>query len=254
MGKPSADPSDHTAVRHVRVHTVAHIPQALDRMGLRRGRPVVVIVGGASGMDTEDLEAIREVLERDVLPLLATYATVIVDGGTNSGIMAALGRAREASGLDVPLIGVAAEGTVAEPGTGGPGAATLEPRHTFAVLVPGDAWGDESPWLGHVADAVAQDHPSATVVVNGGEITYADAAASLSRGRPVIVLAGTGRTADAIAAARSGQPADPRAMQIAAPTLTKIVDYRKIAPALRAALDSTIRSGQQPTVSDIVGG
>jgi SLOG in TRPM, prokaryote len=241
VGKPSADPSDHTVARHVRVHTVAHIPQALDRMGLRRGRPVVVIVGGASGMDTEDLEAIREVLERDVLPLLAAHSTVIVDGGTNSGIMAALGQAREASGLDVPLIGVAAEGTVAAPGAGGPDAATLEPRHTFAVLVPGDAWGDESPWLGHVADAIAQDHPSATVVVNGGEITYADAAASLARGRPVIVLAGTGRTADAIAAARSGQPADPRAMQIAAPALTKVVDYRKITPALRAALDSTTR-------------
>jgi hypothetical protein len=162
-----------------------------------------------------------------------------VDGGTESGIMAVLGSAREACGLDVPLVGVAAEGTVAPPGIGGPAAPALEPRHPYAVLVPGDEWGDETPWLGHVADAIAEQLPSVTVVVNGGDVTYADAAASLARGRPVIVLAGTGRGADAIAAARSGEPADPRAVEIAAPALTRIVHLDDTAEALQAVLDST---------------
>ena len=81
-------------------------------------------------------------------------------------------------------------------------AAEPEPHHTHLVLVPGTSWGDESPWLTHVADALADGRGSVTVVINGGDITYADAAASIDRGRPVVVLAGTGRTADAIAGAR----------------------------------------------------
>ena len=195
-------------------------------------------------MQAEDLEAVREMFERAVLPMLASRDAVIVDGGTDSGIMAVLGRAREASGLDVPLVGVTAAGTVAAPGTGGPDAAALEPRHTHIVLVPGDAWGDETPWLGHVADAIAEKHASVTIVINGGEITYADAAASLARGRPLVVLAGTGRTADAIAAAaRSGEDPDPRAVKVAASALTKVVDLRDSAAALQAVLDSAIRPG-----------
>ncbi len=120
-----------------------------------------------------------------------------------------LGRARAAGGGGFPLVGVAATGTVRVPG-GGPvidDAAELERNHSHAVLVPGDARGDESPWLAAVAAAIAGGRPWLTVVVNGGEITYADAAGSVDRGRPLVVLAGSGRTADAIADARAGRDA-----------------------------------------------
>jgi hypothetical protein len=43
-----------------------------------------------------------------------------------------------------------------------------------------------------------------TVLMNGGQIAYRDVAASLGSGRPVVVLAGTGGTADAIVQARAG--------------------------------------------------
>ena len=42
--------------------------------------------------------------------------------------------------------------------------------------------------------------PSATVLVNGGEIARQDVAQSLAAGRPVVVVAGTGRLADELAA------------------------------------------------------
>jgi hypothetical protein len=90
-----------------------------------------------------------------------------------------------------------------------PGAAPLDPYHTQVILVPGDTWGDESPWLSRVAAAIASGWPSVTLVVNGGEITYGDIEHSLEAGRPVIVLAGTGRTADAIAAAAHGRDGGP---------------------------------------------
>jgi hypothetical protein len=201
----------------VRVDVVSDLPAALDTLGVGRGRPVLVLVGGADGMSQEYLSRTAEVLGRQVVPVLARLGAAVVDGGTDSGVMRAIGQARSAAGADFPLIGVAVEGTVS-------GAVEIEPGHSHVILVPGDSWGDESPWLADVAGAVAGPAPSATLVINGGKITYDDIACSLERHRSVVVLAGTGRAADAIAAAADGQGEDPRARQVAGSPLTRVVD------------------------------
>lgn len=227
--------------RNARVSLVQEIPAVLDALALRRGRPVLVLVGGAGGMDDDHLETVGLAFRDAVLPLLDQRGAAVVDGGTDSGVMRVIGRARAAEGGGFPLVGVAAEGTVVMPG-GGPAAqdaAELEPNHTHVVLVPGKTWGDESPWLADVADAIAQGRPSVTVVINGGEITYDDVFGSLARGRPVVVLAGTGRTADAIAAARAGRAADPRAAMIAASELTLVVPVED-ADGIRDAVDAAL--------------
>jgi SLOG in TRPM, prokaryote len=67
-------------------------------------------------------------------------------------------------------------------------------------------------------------------------------AASIDRGRPVVVLAGTGRTADVIADARAGRVADRRAAAIAASPLTWVVavdDASSLHEAVDALLGST---------------
>ncbi|MGY1670311.1 hypothetical protein [Geodermatophilus sp. SYSU D00710] len=195
-------------------------------MGITRGRPVLVLVGGAAGMDETGLRLVEEVFRSAVIPVLVSCRGAVVDGGTDAGIMRAIGRARSAGGGGFPLVGVAAEGTVAV-GNGdqpaGGDTAELEPHHTHVILVPGSSWGDESPWLAAVASAVAGEEASATLVVNGGEITYTDVEQSLAAGRPVLVLAGTGRAADAIAAAaEEDKTAGSRASRIAASPLTRI--------------------------------
>jgi len=64
---------------------------------------------------------------------------------------------------------VAAEGTVHIPGgAANPDAAELERHHTHFVLVPGNEWGDESPWLADVADTLAAGEPSVTIVASSG--------------------------------------------------------------------------------------
>jgi hypothetical protein len=163
------------------------------------GAPVLVSVGGAGSMDEAVLGTMEVVLAERVLPLLHELGAVVVDGGTDAGVMAAMGRARQA-GPDVPLVGVVARGTAHPPGTGsGPEAAEIDRHHSHQVLVPGDVWGEESPWIARVATAISAGRPSATLVSNGGEITFEDIAHSLQADRPVVVLAGTGRTADLIA-------------------------------------------------------
>jgi hypothetical protein len=224
------------------------VPAALDRLELRRGTPVLVLVGGAGGMDEDDIRALDIVLRQAVLPAVADRDATVVDGGTDSGVMRAIGQARSAAGAEFALVGVAAEGTVRMPGHGPPaieGAAVLEPNHTHVVLVPGRVWGAESPWIAHVADVIAAESPSVTVLVNGGEIAFDDVAGSLEQGRPVVVLAGTGRTADAITAAREASDPrevsdkDSRAARIAGSRLTTIVPVQDVG-SVRAAIISAL--------------
>lgn len=227
---------------HVSVRARAEIPGALRTLGIGVGRPVVISVGGAGGMAARDLDALATAFER-LVPVLDRWGAAVVDGGTDSGVMHAMGQAREAAGALFPLVGVAAEGTVVLPGrVPAPHAARLESRHSQVVLVPGDAWGDESPWIFCVASAIACGRPSLTLVSNGGEVTYDDIEHSLEVGWPVIVLAGTGRAADAVAAAAGqGYSGDRRAARIARSADTRIVpvgDTRSLMSAIESVLGS----------------
>lgn len=245
---------DTNGPRYARVDKRDQLPTALRALALRSGRPVLVSVGGASGMAPEQLDAVAVVVREHVVPALDQWEAAVVDGGTDVGVMRIMGQAHDAADARFPLIGVAAAGTVAIPDeaeltTGG---AELEPHHTHVLLVPGNTWGDESPWISEVATVVAGQHPSVTLVTNGGEITYEDVSHSLEANRPVLVLAGTGRTADAIAAAAAGAGDDRRAMQVAASPLVRIVrleDPSGVASALQAALGSgrsTADPGKSP--------
>jgi hypothetical protein len=49
-------------------------------------------------------------------------------------------------------------------------------------------------------------HRSVTVLINGGEIAWNDALHSIRDNRPVIVVAGSGRTSDHLASAARGAP------------------------------------------------
>lgn len=227
---------------HVQVSEVGQIPAALDGAGLRRSRPVVVLVGGAGGMADEDLATLADVLRTAVVPHVDQYDAVVVDGGTDSGVMRLIGRARHAAGARFPLVGVAAEGTVVVAGAAPPDfpdAAELEPHHSHVVLVPGTDWGAEAPWIADVAGVVAGSSPSVTVLVNGGKIAYDDVQRSLDSGRPVVVLAGSGRTADAIADAHAGRGGDARTVEIAASPLVSVAhidEGGEVAAAIGAAL------------------
>jgi TRPM family ion channel len=219
----SGTAGDRTGPRVARIARAADLPGALKALGIGRPRPVLVLVGGADGMTADQQAAVTEAIER-LAPALGRWGAAVVDGGTDSGVMQVMGQARAATGGSFPLIGVAAERTVTLPGTfPADGTARLEPHHTHVILVPGDTWGDESPWLSSVATALAGREPSLTLVVNGGQLTYDDIGHSLQAERPVVVLAGTGRTADAIAAAAGGQPGDPRAAQVAVSPEARIV-------------------------------
>lgn len=233
--------SDH--VTSIRVSTPDDLPQLLEAAGLTRG-PVLVLVGGAGGLEATDEAQLTSLIRDHVLPLVVHAGASVVDGGTDSGVMRAMGNARAEAGAQFELVGVAAVGTVPAPGDVPEHAARtrVEPQHTHIALVPGDTWGDESSWLSKIASVLSTGHASVTLLLNGGEIAYTDVHHSLAAGRPVVVVAGTGRTADAIAAAADGSPGEPRAARIAASPLVRVVPLdrpRLVSAALAEVLAAT---------------
>lgn len=232
------DWGDGHAARVVRPSRFADLAPAVAGLGLPGRRPVLVVVGGAAGLDEADKERLFTLFGQALLPAVASRQAVVVDGGTDSGVMQLLGRARAAAGARFPLVGVAAEKKVILPGDNAePGdRAPLEPNHSHFLLVPGSSWGDESPWLSRVATEIAGSAPSATILINGGEIAFQDVANSLAAHRPVVVIAGTGRTADRIAAAVHDRDADEQAAQMAGSPLVTVVPWAENPAAVRAAL------------------
>lgn len=178
----------------------------LRNTGLPTGVPVVVLVGGASGLSPIHTVVCEELFAAALIPVVEQAGAVLIDGGTDVGIMRLAGRARHQAAARFPHIGVVAQGTVHWPGHPTPreDAADLEPHHTYITAIPGDQWGDEAPWLSTIASALADSAPSVTVLANGGTIAYDDVHESLTAARPILVLSGTGRTADDITAARCG--------------------------------------------------
>ncbi|MFD8098390.1 hypothetical protein ACFV24_02540 [Nocardia fluminea] len=225
----------------VDVTSLDTIDETLTQAGLPVGRPVVVVVGGAGGLATDPNGTLARLLRQHIVPLVQRLDATVVDGGTDAGVMRIMGDARATVGATFPLIGVAARGTVLVPGEPAPksDAAPLEPGHSTIILVPGEEWGDESAWIAAVATTLAQGYGSVTVLINGGSIAYTDVLHSLAVGRPVVVLAGTGRTADEIADAAEA-PNNAAANQIRQSPLTTVISMAaptQIAAAIHAGID-----------------
>jgi hypothetical protein len=175
------------------ISTEGEIPQALKKLGISRPQKVIVLIGGASGIGFLDQLAVKKAVE--VIARLADEMdAVIVDGGTQAGIMTEIGNQRKNHNFSFPLIGVVFDSllTKEEPKN------ILDPNHTHFVFIPGDDWGDESSWIAKIATRIAEGEKSITVLINGGEISQHDVQYSLNEDRHVFIMRGTGRLADEI--------------------------------------------------------
>lgn len=201
--------------------------EAVNAMGLVERRPMIVLVGGADGLQPRDLDRLRPIFTAALVPLAQRLNAAVVDGGTDSGVMRLMGQARNEAGADFPLIGVLPARLATLPGQPLENDETqeLEPNHSHFILVPGSHWGDESPWMTSTVKSMAQDGPSVTVLVNGGEAAWEDVSESTRSGRPVIVLEDSGRVADILTAALAGEETEERGMSFASSGLLTAVRF-----------------------------
>ncbi len=224
--------------RAIRVQERAELPTALNEIGLPCSAPVLVIVGGASNLSRLDYQRLESLFVNLLAPLAEELGMVVVDGGTDAGVMQLMGIARSQINGSFPLVGVAPVGKIQIPGRQiAAHVHPLEPHHTHFVLVPGSEWGDESPWIAETASVLSQDVPSVTILMNGGSISLKDVQESIAEERLVVVIAGTGRLADQIAAAMQNPCEEQRTL---APVLEtgyfKLFELSKSTVQLRAFL------------------
>jgi hypothetical protein len=182
----------------------SELPDALQKLQLVEHYPVIVLIGGS--IDEKEAAATERAIAT-IAQAAEDRKAAVICGGTDMGVMAVIGQIRSQNRYRFPLIGITLENLATWPD--GPHSTNilwwgtkrwkLEEHYTHFILVPGDAFGDESPWIVETASLLSNGHQSVTILVNGGEVSRKDIDLSLEKNRAVIALSRTGRLADEFA-------------------------------------------------------
>jgi len=185
-----------------------------------RADAFVFLSGGASKMPAASAERLRALLRALAILVEHRLRFAVGDGGTRAGVMEAAGAVRRATGDAFPLLGVAPAPDVTT--TGEPGKTPVDPNHSHVVAVDDPEWarrqrargwdpsqghwGSETGAMYEIFARLARDRPSVTIVANGGAVTVDEIGRNLAQRRPMIVVAGSGRAADAVVSVLTGSP------------------------------------------------
>jgi hypothetical protein len=183
----------------------------LDALEIASPRAVILLFGGAAGLDHSRKTRLATLFAEGVTPVAAELGALIIDGGTQSGVMAMMGEAVAQSHTTVQLLGIAPEGKITNPEIAGaskiPEGASLEPNHSHFVLVKSNDWGGETTTMLKLARGF--NAPIVAILVNGGKIAADEALQIARNGWPLLVVEGSGRFADEVSMAiRDGQAAE----------------------------------------------
>ncbi len=182
-------------------------------LGFREFAPTIFMTGGAGQMTPEDIALVSQIIEEGIARFAQDKGAVVVDGGTDAGIMQMIAEARLKHGYTFPLVGVAPAGRISYPGhENSAGDARLQRGHSHFILVAGDQWGDESETIVRITHVLsgAGRKPAFGILINGGQIARQDVflATTQDLNLPIIVLEGSGRFADELATAKRTGRAD----------------------------------------------
>lgn len=175
----------------------------MDTLGVKQPKALIIVTGGAVGLDEALKSRLAQLFSRGIARAAATTEALILDGGTQAGVMALMGQGVADRGRKSILLGVAPAGRVTYPGGPAEGSiedgAPLDPNHSHFVLVKSDEWGGETDTMFEVAKVLAKGIPVVTILANGGATAKDEVLRSVQQGWPVLVIEGSGRLADEIA-------------------------------------------------------
>lgn len=198
--------------RTVRVPAHADAAEVAAMLGIKTPQSTLFISGGAGNMDATAIAKTQDLIENGIARFAAEHNVVVIDGGTDVGTMQMVGQARRKWRGKFTLIGCAPEGTVMYPGfeqyglamqtADGHSRTLLEPNHSHFVLVDAPYWGAESDLIVGLTRAISGGvRPNYGVLINGGSVAKYDVYIASARGEapiPVLVVRGSGRSADEI--------------------------------------------------------
>lgn len=203
------------------------------RMGLAlpaKGRPVIVICGGADDLAGAALERAGAMIVPAIGSAAQVTGAVLVDGGTSAGVMRLTGQARARWPGALPvLVGVAPAGLVTYPGGRAGDRVPLEENHSHFILADSSQWGHETRLLMAVAETLAGDGQVVMVLAGGGQVATSEALEAARRGWPVFAVAGTGGLTDSLLELRATYRIPRR--RLAAPVLPGKLRYRPLPPS-----------------------
>ncbi|MBF9222686.1 DUF4231 domain-containing protein [Hymenobacter ruricola] len=218
------------------------LPAIADQLGLPAYDAVMAVIGGANSLDPDLLPRLGLLFERGVAHAALGARAVLVDGGTQSGVMALLGEAVAVLAHRTPLVGVAPASLVGYPQAPA-GGAVAEPNHSHFVLTPGTHWGDETPTLLGLVHELAgrggQPRPAVVLLVGGGPVARTEVVQAVRLGLPIVVLTGSGGLADQLAtawAARAELADDPAWAEILTEGRLRFYPLKKSVEGLENAL------------------
>ncbi len=175
----------------------------LKTLHIEQPKALVMIFGGADELDESLKPRLAQLLSRGIIRATAKTGALIIDGGTQAGVMELTGKSVADRDRKSILVGVAPAGKVTYPDM--PAEETvkdgvpLDPNHSHFVLVDCSEWGCEIKIMFELAKALAKGIPIVTILVNGGQNSKYEVLQSVRQGWPVIIIEKTGRLADEIA-------------------------------------------------------
>src|SRR5688572_23617754 len=101
--------SEGNTARAAHISDDADISKAVEELQIPHPQTVIVLVGGASGITQLDESAVEKAIGI-VARLAEETQSVVVDGGTQAGIMTEIGKQRIQNNYSFPLIGVVFDG------------------------------------------------------------------------------------------------------------------------------------------------
>jgi hypothetical protein len=166
--------------------------------------PVVLISGGADTLDPAITPKLTQLIGRGLLRAGRAAGAVIIDGGTDAGVMGLIGRAASAMPEPTSLIGVAPEALIRSPDISpveaDGGRVALAPNHTHFVLTQGEVWGAETPVMFDLAQAIAGKLPVIVVMIGGGQVALSEILHAVRRHWRVLIIQGSKGVADELLA------------------------------------------------------
>lgn len=220
-------PNGNTA-KVIRTEPLAPSTEILTQLEIEQPQALILNVGGSAEVDEKSKSLLMQLFSRGIARAAAEVEAMIIDRGTQWGVMQMMGEGVAARGRKSLLLGVAPENKVDYPGKttaeAAENLASLEPNHTHFVLVKSDEWGGESSSICNLAKAIAERTlitsrieeksesdsktaieaeglgpvPVVTILTSGGSVTKKELLFSVRQGWPIIVLQGSGQLADQI--------------------------------------------------------
>lgn len=190
----------------------------VDSFGLANTSSFILIIGSGENFSDEATASLTRLFQTGIIPAASSCKSIIIDGGTDAGVMRLTGKSANEEEFSYPIIGIAPKSKVDYLSTGEAGLTPLEPNHSHFLLTPGKDWGSETRLMFDLIQALLNLNQLDTtniktsgsllipsrvtgvcILAGGGVVAKKELLKAVQANLPIIIIKGSGKLADEIA-------------------------------------------------------